>query len=100
MASTASTTGVATRRRSPKRIIKTSPVRRALRGPSLHLLVIPATAPAAGTMTPVDLLRRVDSMPVDMDRRAGAAPPAAEIGRAACRERGCQYDSIWVVAGK
>src|SRR3546814_13295743 len=77
MASTASTTVVATRRRSPKRIIKTSPVRRALRGPSLHLLVIPATAPAAGTMTPVDLLRRVDSMPVDMDRRAGAPYTAA-----------------------
>src|SRR3546814_2759449 len=60
-AAAAATTAVATRRRSPKRIIETPPVRRALGTPSLHLFVIPATAPRRGLTLSIGLLRRLVS---------------------------------------
>src|SRR3546814_16209448 len=97
---------------SPKRIIETPPVRRALGTPSLHLFVIPATAPRRGLTMSIGLLRRLDSGPVEFwarrlasrygqvrhsaahcrDRRHSRQflPPPPEIARAPGREHVCQ----------
>src|SRR3546814_15322861 len=45
------------------------------------------------------ILMAIDETPDEADRVAARIRSALEIGRASCRERGCRYGEIAVVAG-